>query len=269
MVHAAVDACQCRRRVPAVDTSQERAVNSTAGAAMREPKYYTVKRHLLRIIDTLEPGSAVPTERDLASELDTSRTTVRQALVELVAEGRLVRRQGSGTYVAEAKITWPLHLASFTEQAAANGLKASSELLDAKRIKASDEVAERLGVDVGAPVYQLDRLRLADDWPVAVETSVLSAARFPNLARLMRKSDSLHALLAESYGIRLRRGEELIDTAPASPRDAKLLQTDPGAPMLVVKRRSFDSDGHPVEWGTSWFRGDRITLVARLTTRAR
>jgi GntR family transcriptional regulator len=234
---------------------------------MREPKYYTVKRHLLSIIDSLEPGSPVPTERDLAAELDTSRTTVRQALVELVTEGRLVRRQGSGTYVADAKITWPLHLASFTEQAAANGLTASSQLLDAQRVKATGEVADKLGLTEGAPVYRLDRLRLADDWPVAVETSLLSAERFPNLPRLMRKAESLHALLHETFGIRLRRGEELIDTAPASPRDAKLLQTDTGAPMLVVKRRSFDTDGQPVEWGTSWFRGDRITLVARLTSR--
>jgi GntR family transcriptional regulator len=237
--------------------------------ATREPKYYTVKRHLLSIIESLEPGSVVPTERDLAANLDTSRTTVRQALVELVAEGRLVRRQGSGTYVAEAKITWPLHLASFTEQAAANGLTASSQLLDAQRIKATDEVAEKLGLAAGAPVYRLDRLRLADDWPVAVETALLSAERFPNLLRQMRKAESLHALLAEAHGIRMRRGEELIDTAPASPRDAKLLQTDTGAPMLVVKRRSFDADGQPVEWSTSWFRGDRITLVARLTSRGR
>jgi len=85
----------------------------------------------------------------------------------------------------------------------------------------------------------------------------------------MRKAESLHALLVEVYGTKLRRGEEMIDTAPASPRDAKLLQTDPGAPMLVVKRLSFDSEGNPVEWGTSWFRGDRITLVARLSARSR
>ena len=244
-------------------------MTTSANGDTPEPKYYIVKRHLLGLIEAQAPGTVIPTERDLAAELDTSRTTVRQAVVELVAEGRLLRRQGSGTYVAEAKITWPLDLASFTEQAAANGLVASSELLDTQRIKATDEVAERLAIKSGAWVYRLDRLRLADNWPVAVETSMLSAERFPQLPRHMRKAESLHALLGEVYGIKLRRGEEMIDTAPASPRDAKLLQTDAGAPMLVVKRLSFDSDGQPVEWGTSWFRGDRITLVARLTARSR
>ena len=77
-------------------------------SAPKEPKYYAVKRHLLEIIGTLSPGSPVPTERLLMAQLRTSRTTVRQALAELVGEGRLVRRQGSGTYVAEPKVSWPL-----------------------------------------------------------------------------------------------------------------------------------------------------------------
>jgi DNA-binding GntR family transcriptional regulator len=90
---------------------------TTAGDRVAsEPKYYAVKRHLLDFIGSLEPGAAVPTERDLALQMQTSRTTVRQALGELVIEGRLVRRQGSGTYVAEPKVSWPLYLASFTEQ---------------------------------------------------------------------------------------------------------------------------------------------------------
>jgi GntR family transcriptional regulator len=82
----------------------------------------------------------------------------------------------------------------------------------------------------------------------------------------MRSAGSLHAVLSESYGVQLRRGEESIDTAPAAPREAALLECDTGSPMLVVKRRSFDSDGLAVEWGTTWFRGDRITLIAYLMT---
>ncbi|TAM84861.1 MAG: GntR family transcriptional regulator [Jatrophihabitans sp.] len=238
----------------------------TDTATAHEPKYYTVKRHLLELIAAAEPGTSIPTERELAAGMGTSRTTVRQALVELVAEGRLVRRQGSGTYVAEAKVTWPLHLASFTEQAAANGLVASSRLLGAQRTRADAEVAERLGLQVGDPVHRLDRLRLADGRPMAVETSLLSARRFPHLMRRMRTTGSLHALLKDHYGVELRRGQETIDTIPAAPREASLLQTDVGSPMLVVKRNSFDAAGQAVEWGTTWFRGDRITLIAYLAS---
>ena len=102
----------------------------------REPKYYLVKRHLLELVERLEPGSLLPTERVLTEELDTSRTTVRRALSELVGEGRLVRRQGSGTYVAEPKITWSLQMTSFTEQAAVAGLSAGTRLLHTGRQKA-------------------------------------------------------------------------------------------------------------------------------------
>src|ERR1700691_2789373 len=111
-----------------------------------EPKYYAVKRHLLEFIGSLEPGSAVPTERELATDMLTSRTTARQALSELVVEGRLVRRQGSGTYVAEPKITWPLYLASFTEQVEASGFRPSSELLETQRVAATAVLAEQLAV---------------------------------------------------------------------------------------------------------------------------
>lgn len=241
-------------------------MTSAATSSSREPKYYTVKRHLLETIESLEPGSAVPTERVLAAELGTSRTTVRQALVELVAEGRLVRRQGSGTYVAEPKMSWPLHLTSFTEQAAANGFTASTQLIAAERIRADEIVADRLRIAVGAAVCRIERLRLADERPMAVETSHLSATRFPQLTRHMRREQSLYAVLDRVYGVVPVSAEESISTAPASTREARLLNTDTGAPMLVLGRHSFDSSGEPVEWVTSWYRGDRVTFVANLSS---
>jgi GntR family transcriptional regulator len=232
-----------------------------------EPKYYGVKRHLLEFIGSLTPGAAVPTERELALQMQTSRTTVRQALGELVVEGRLVRRQGSGTYVAEPKITWPLYLASFTEQVMASGFTPSAEVLGTQRIIATADLGERLQLSARAPVYRLERLRLADNWPIAVETSWLPAARFPGLTRLIRAHGSLHEILSGHYGVTLQTGEESIETAPATPREAGPLQIDVGTPMLVVSRDNFDSRGTPVELGRTWFRGDRVTLVTRLASR--
>jgi GntR family transcriptional regulator len=238
---------------------------STASANdFPEPKYYTVKRHLLSVIETLAPGSAVPTERVLATELETSRTTVRQALLELVAEGRLVRRQGSGTYVAEPKMDWPLQMASFTAQAAAYGFTASTRLLKAEKERADATIAGRLDLAVGASVWTIERLRMADERPMAVETSHLSATRFPQLSRHMRREGSLYAVLENVYGVVPSRAQEYISTAPASPREAGLLNTDTGAPMLVLGRHSYDAGGEPVEWVTSWYRGDRVTFVAEL-----
>ena len=178
----------------------------------REPKYYLVKRHLLELIESLEPGALVPTERELTATLATSRTTVRQALGELVGEGRLVRRQGSGTYVAEPKMTWPLQMTSFTEQAAANGFIAGARLLSSERMRATGEAATRLRLLPGAYMYRIERLRLADDTPMAVETSHLSVARFPGLIKALRKSSSLYRVLDATYGVVPLTAEETIET---------------------------------------------------------
>ena len=237
-----------------------------AAGEPREPKYYSVKRHLLEVIGTLTPGSPVPTERLLMAQLGTSRTTVRQALAELVGEGRLVRRQGSGTYVAEPKVSWPLRMTSFTEQASATGHAASTKLIDARRERASAEVAARLGLRHGAAVHRIERLRLVDGIPMALETSNLSAARFPGLARLLRKSDSLYRVLSDEYGVVPVTAEETIETASATPHEAGLLDTETGAPILMLSRHSFAADGAPVEWVQSWYRGDRYRFATRLTS---
>ena len=241
----------------------------TGATAATEPKYYAVKRHLLEFIGSLEPGAAVPTERELATKMHTSRTTVRQALTELVVEGRLVRRQGSGTYVAEPKITWPLYLASFTEQVEASGYKPSAEVIATQRIAATAELAQQLSLPMRAPVYKIERVRFADAFPIAVETSWLPAERFPGLTRQIRLHGSLHAVLLELYDTELYTGEERIETAPATPREAGPLRVDVGTPMLIVSRQNFDPDGTPVELGRTWFRSDRVMLVTHLASRRR
>ena len=233
---------------------------------LREPKYYLVKRHLLELIAELAPGAPVPTERELAELAGTSRTTVRQALSELVTEGRLMRRQGSGTYVAEPKLAWPLQMSSFTEQAASSGLKVETTLVSAERIPATPEIAELLDLKVGAQVHRIERLREVNGSPMALEQSHLSAKRFPGLAKALRQAGSLYQVLHEQFGVWPQSAVETIETAPASPREAGLLATDTGAPMLILSRHSMDSDGQPVEWVRSWYRGDRYTFVARLGT---
>jgi GntR family transcriptional regulator len=229
-----------------------------------EPKYYLVKRHLLGLLPDIPAGVPLPTERELASELSTSRSTVRQALTELVIEGRLVRRHGSGTYVAEPKLAWPLQMASFTEQAGLSGLMVETSLISAERIRATDALAELLRIKRGAPVHRLERLRKVNGAPMALEQSHLSAARFPGLARAVRRTGSLYQALAEQWDIKVVGAVETIETAPATVREAGLLDTDVGSPMMMLSRHSFDAANEPVEWVRSWYRGDRYKFVATL-----
>ena len=232
--------------------------------APREPKYYKLKRHLLAMTVDLPPGSPVPPERTLAIDFDTSRTTVRQALQELVVEGRLERIQGSGTFVAHPKVAQTLQLTSYTEDMRAQGLEPTSRLLEVGTVAADDNLAARLDTRIGSKVYRLQRLRLANGEPMAVETNHLSAKRFPGLRKHLAKYTSLYALLGEEYGVRMAEAEETIETALATPAEAALLHTDVGLPLLQLSRHSFTDDGEPVEWVRSLYRGDRYKFVTRL-----
>ena len=248
-------------RAPAV-TSRDGDQRTEAGN--RRPKYYVVKGHLAEMLERLSPGQTLPPERALAETFSTSRTTVRQALRELTIEGRLVRMQGRGTFAALPKIAQPLLLTSYTEDMRRRGIASRSRLLSVGPVPADEELAWRLELRPRARVLRIERLRMASDEPMAIETTHLEASRFPGLARRLGDSVSLYALLADVYGVHMAEAEETIETVPAPPREAELLNTKIGYPMLLLSRHSRDTAGRPVEFVLSYYRGDRYKFVAQL-----
>ncbi len=232
-------------------------------AGARFPKYYGVKCELLALTSTLAAGSPVPGERELAQRYGTSRTTIRQALAELVIEGRLLRRQGKGTFVAQPKVAQLLELAGYTEEMRAHGLNPQTRILDTGYRPADEELALLLGIRTGSRVLCIHRLRLADGEPMAIAVSHLPARRFPGLRRKVDSSSSLYETLASDYGVELAQAEETIETVLATPADARLLGVDAGLPLLLLSRRAFDAAGSPVEWSQSWYRGDRYKFLTR------
>jgi GntR family transcriptional regulator len=212
----------------------------------------------------MPPGSPVPPERELAQLYGTSRTTVRQALAELVVEGRLLRMQGKGTFVAKPKVAQVLELASYTARMRAHGLRPETRVLDIGYVTADEELASRLGIRPGGRALRIHRLRLADGEPMSVDTSHLPARRFPGLRKQLAQHPSLYETLAEAHGVELAEAEETIETVLAGPHDARLLGVDTGLPLLLLSRHAFDIDGNPVEWAQSLYRGDRYKFVTRL-----
>jgi GntR family transcriptional regulator, nutrient-sensing system regulator len=234
------------------------------GGAPRLPKYYQVKRQLLELTAALDAGSPVPPERELARSYGTSRTTVRQALAELVIEGRLLRMQGKGTFVAKPKVAQVLELASYTEGMRAHGLHPQTRILDIGYVSTDEQLAALLGIRPGGRALRIHRLRLADGEPMSIDTSHLPARRFPGLRRLLDRETSLYETLRAGYDIQLAEAEETIETVLADPNEARLLEVDAGLPLLLLSRHAFDVTGEPVEWAQSWYRGDRYKFVTRL-----
>src|SRR6201986_5113903 len=159
--------------LPADDTPGAPGVAPEVSTAPRLPKYYQVKRQLLELTAALDPGSPVPPERELARSYGTSRTTVRQALAELVVEGRLLRMQGKGTFVAKPKVAQLLELASYTQGMRAHGLHPQTRILDTSYVPADAELAGLLAIPLGSGVLRVPRLRLADGEPMSTDTSHL------------------------------------------------------------------------------------------------
>lgn len=146
----------------------------------------------------------------------------------------------------------------------AQGLEPTSQLLEVGYITADDSLASLLDITAGGRVLRIERLRLASGEPMAIETTHLSAKRFPALRRSLVKYTSLYTALYEVYGVRPAEAEETIETSLATPREAALLATDVGLPMLMLSRHSRDESGAPVEWVRSVYRGDRYKFLARL-----
>lgn len=233
-----------------------------ASTGVQVPKYYWLKQKLLAMIESAEPGSALPTERALAEQFETSRTTVRQALAELTLEGRLERTQGRGTFVSSAKPIAIRQLTSFSEDLAARGIAAHNEIVDVTRTSADREVAEALGLPAGSFVNRVERIRHAGGAPLAHEIAHLPGS-LPRLRAELARRGSLYRTLREAYRIEIAAVEDSVQTALADPTQAQLLGCDTGLPMLLVCRTSWDKADRRVEFTRSVFRGDRFRFVAR------
>jgi len=211
--------------------------------------------------DILVAGNAIPPERDLATEYNVSRITVRKAIGRLVEEGLLTRRRGAGTFVAGRVEKSFSKLSSFTEDMAARGRRASSSWISRAPGQVNPEEAMMLGLSPGAPVLRFARIRYADDEPMALEFSTIAGYC---LASVDAVEDSLYGAL-EKVGNRPVRALQRLRAVPFGGEHARMLGVDPGHAGLLIERRAFLRDGRPAEFTRSYYRGDAYHFVAELS----
>ena len=221
---------QCR----VVHTSIERCV-AVLDKQKSIPLYLQLKKLLEAEIarGSLPPHSRVPSERELGEQYGISRMTARQALT------------------------------SFSEEMRARGLLPGTSLLGRELVPANALIAERLRVAEEVPVVRLERLRLANQEPMALETAFL---HFTGMERLLAADveGSLYLWLREQFNITPSEAFQEFEARLAQPRERTLLHLHDGAPVLLLQRTTYDGGRQPFEYVQSVYRGDRYRFGARL-----
>lgn len=223
------------------------------------PLYHQLYLVLLKSIEvgTWAVGEAISTEKELAERYNLSRTTVRQALQQLVWDGYLYRRHGRGTFVAKPKVHHgtdrPFGVTAYLQ---AHGMRPHWRLLSMAPVIAPRRVAEALGLG-DEQVLEIRRLLYADNEVIGLHTAYIP---FPLAGRIqaghLTEGNSFFHL---ESGLGLTLGESLrvIGAMPASETDAELLETEVDSPLLQIQRTTFTADGRPVEYLRALYRGDR------------
>lgn len=213
------------------------------------------------IVKGLNPGDPISSEREFSEKYDISRMTVRQAINNLVNEGILVRKRGKGTFVAEQKVEQPLSgLTSFSEDMRSRGLKPLTKILSFQQISSDKNIAAKLKIAEGVPVYEVSRLRLADESPMALEISYLPANIITDLTE-----DTVYASLYEyienELNLQISHATQTLESSLAQKSECSILQIEEGDPVLLIERFSYLQNGEAFEYVKSIYRGDRYKFV--------
>lgn len=217
----------------------------------------------------LVPGDQIPSEHELIEQYNVSRNTARLAISSLTLDGTVYRVKGRGTFVAAERLRYGLmHMGSFTEEMRQRGLEPGSRILNFSHKLPSKKIQEILRLDDQSMVYRIERLRLADNEPMAINLSYLPADLCPNLDDEDLASGSLYAMLENQYGYRLGYAEYVIKTGCADERQASLLKVAVDSILLVREGTTYLEDGTPIEHTLLFNRADRYEFTFRAVRRA-
>jgi GntR family transcriptional regulator len=226
------------------------------------PLYYQIEEAIKQKIDKgeWESGSMISSEREFAENYEVSRMTVRQAINNLVNDGYLTRRKGKGTFVSGKKIEQKLlGLTSFTEDMKARGYNPASKLVSFKTIQANHQLAKALEISQNEEVYEIKRVRLANDVPMAVETTFVPA-QLISLKEIHIKEGSLYSQV-ENAGFHIDYATQSLEASVAREAESEILEIAKGAPVLLIQRQTYLTTGKPLEVVHSVYRGDRYKFM--------
>ncbi len=228
------------------------------------PLYYQLKEEILNNIKSgvYEQGSMVPKEQDLCDSLGISRTTVRQAITELVHEGWLYRINSKGTFVSKPKVGQDFikKLEPFNEQISRMNMVPSTRIVELQVIPASRTVAEKLKIREGRQVIYLYRVRYADDEALVTIKTYLPYDKCSFVMQHDLEKESLYNILSRSESTRVCTAHRVIEAVEAEPEDGRFMDIKPGKPIHLFSTEGYNIFEEPIEFSIARYRGDRNTF---------
>ncbi|MFT6676182.1 MAG: GntR family phosphonate transport system transcriptional regulator [Sulfitobacter sp.] len=207
-------------------------------------------------------GDKLPTEAALAARFGVNRHTVRRALKALAEDGLVHARRGAGVFVTLTPTDYPIsRRVRFHQNLTAAGRIPAKDILHLATRAGDTQECAALNLQTGARVHAYEGLSLADGQPIALFRSIFPAERFPDLCALIHDSHSVTEALNAAGVTDYTRASTRFNALIASATQALHLQLSEGAPILRTTSVNIDSDAIPVEYGQTWFAGDRVTLT--------
>lgn len=229
----------------------------------RTPLHERLYQELRKRIDSDEwpPGHQLPTENFLAVQFQVSRGTIRQAIKRLVDDGLVERTAGRGTFVASDRLIYPVvDLMGFTEQISSSGHTPSSRIVKIDTIPVGDLPADYGFSSNVRRVLSIERVRNADDDPVALEHLLLPSPRFAGMSEIDLESASVYETLETHFGVRIRLGDFTLDVDKLTAGQAALLNEQPGEAAFSMSGKVFDQLGHSVMSVRCYYRRSRYSF---------
>ena len=209
-----------------------------------------------------ETGTKLPAEAQLAERFGVNRHTVRRALADMAEQGLVHARRGAGVFVAAKPTDYPVgKRIRFHQNIRRAGRVPSKKVLRLEVLAADAREADALDLEPGDPVVVYEGLSYADDHPVALARTVFPAERLPGILDALDAHESITAALNACGVEDYTRRETRITAKLATATQALHLRTSEGAPILRTTGISDDANGTPIEFGRTWFAGDRVTLT--------